>query len=1796
MALGKIKFNCTGLKKQGTVLVLTLLIVTLMTAATLGAAINSYSIIGNAASYNDARVAREAALAGVSDLSKKLAGDPSFDQTMLINFDTGNQASTDSKKAPYIKYYSFTPEEKIKTISRCTNVAVISAWDAAAGSYVQPNDIFTTIGSAMSSSTILKDNGFKDFVNPLAPIDPSTGKVYAKNKIEYWQVLMGGPLDQGNVGVTNTGGVKYSGLFSNPGYLKYDLLILSLPEDSLVLDGQERTNLEDWITGNVDRVGGKLMIDANSDLPNPTEGIINPPFIGDTNYQFKWGPIEKNMDPNTKAIINDELNLSGGKRNDLWVMKNAYNPSDNTPSNVINWEKASVVANGSTQKISGDYYVRQLYKKTTPTVLTFPASELAYDVNIAKSLDTAFMGPDTKVYLKYGQASSFGIGDRVAFLKVMAKYNYYLQLDSHPWPDPLYTTGQEYWKSNFYNFNITVDGVITSIDTAGNFFTVDPDSLYFSQPVHNGGAREVCGKADIIHIIDGTGLTTKPLIFIPDKFDFGGTLEGDRMNFGYGVNFVNFQYDEYFQSHGYSVYVLPKTITGQKEYNKYDLNGNYDISKIKSIWSGGTAVEILPGANQPVPVANISGYTIGSIVQLEPDDINLEPLWGRVNSIDYGPGAAGTMHVDLNFGPTPRSGHGMVYDESENIAYLYGGKDISNRALNGNMAANETYLNRDLRPADDSDDNPLTAIIFNMGVNKKNDLWELSLSGGIPQTWKLIKPANTNINRPLPRSEALVSYSRDNKNLVVAGGNLGNVGDSGMTSIGSTADVWRIDPTIASPQWNLVIDRPVIDVLADGDYLQEVFSHKSINSSSAVNPTTDYWIEPNITPKTTLPANEIHEVTLSMRSSVYAPHGAVGDEVYPDGLTVGDIIRVYGPKDGSGGDTEYVDLKGKISKITRFPDGTDVGFGTYRYQLHFDQPLAGRNTESVADTRRLTLQLSNATTVTPGCDEMTNSANPLGNGNRCLAPGDVATYYGNSPNLEQTDSYDEVYWGRVSEVGVIAGQPVKSIRQLYEGPNYMSNPQGYYVFSEDTLYVFGGYSHMKIQKPSWRLTGVTTASPTWHFLKPKGVSSNVNFNMYHLGGSIQNEAVLVPEGRMNNSVPNDTVKVLKVAQGTIRGIALGMEYLVGPVDDQGTQNQRMKGTVKKIFYDASCFSTNPPGSRGCQKIEFENNLILGGTSEVLANNGLTMFSVNLGSYNSEVLSTSITKDLITDAPATLQLDDSQARGLYAGKQITLGPIISGNNKLFIATVDNIESIADNDHRILLRYQPSYSLTSGDLFTSNGSNKMFVLNTDTSDQSFISWVGEVSQLAGLPDNWRVDWRYVKVDSDPKVDTDPSKKPRTRTAGSLNYASIAGEDFLYLWGGSSSGASLSNKNFLWKLNAKTDGTQQTWELFKNNPDDKLGLDRPISTSGSQSISIDQTAGNLLFYSGDYSYAYERSDQNPKVDLADIPPIGSPPPNEYGFDVWSNSPGNTDGSSVEFSHPIFASLYDRNGLYPIFRLNSARLRDVLKIGEPGYVTGGYMGYGLNAYAITDLGLKFDVLATYPCQSKPGWKLRKLPYYNEDNEKVETRTDHDGNARQVCDLANMAVASVDDKGGFLFISSRSLAGASGLSSQIEYLDLMNSAFSKGVPPGYDPDDSSTWGDGDYWKEWLNGLAIKRGFGNALIDDLVEITIDIDDLASPFNKYWEQEFHYYKPPSPPWTVWYATPNNLATQQFIRQYHPGTLDYVRNAVFYLNLIAYTQSLNKMKVTGYYGGISRAFIVSYLPTGTITSVVEVPAEE
>ncbi len=1800
-------------RHKGSVLVLTLLIVTLMASAALSAAVSSYSIIGNASSYNDADVAKQAAMAGVADLTSRLKttsykADP---KTVLVNFDksTGDSGkeivnpSTNEKKAPYIKYYSFTPQEKIKTISRCTKVAVVNAYDYATSNYIGPNDIFTTLGNSMDKSNILRNNGFKAFNNPLTPKNAVDGSnKYDPSDVNYWSVYMGGPLDQGTIQANGTswtnnkdGNSMYQGLFSVKDYLQYDLIIMSLPDwGFLTLDDKSRENLEDWI-----RAGGKLMIDSMGQ----TLGINNGPFSDDVdgdedaNFKFQWDAVEKNTTDTTKPTTGSFYSLSG-MNNDTWVMKNAYNNYYGEVGNPtdLQWEKKSPTVT-TAQSITGAYRVRELYKDY-PVTTTYPPSSVSYDGDGSKSLDTAFI-ESGKLYIKYGMASQYGLGERISIMTINRKYN------------DLTFPSYEYYK-NYYYYNTTVTGKILSIDLTENSITFDTNSFMCYTPNHkndvaNGNIGEGDGRfydCDSNSSIDSFFTrwnTNDYTLNWPYK-------DGEYQNFGNMPQIYHLtDDDDYFTKKSVS-----SDCYGYDASNDYTTMTNNDTSsKFDCVWGTGTAtVNPVPGDNNSIFVDDIGGYTVGSIVQIEPStEGGFEPVWGKVTGIDY---IAKTLTVDMKTGPTPRANHGLVTDENTKKVYLFGGSDISNRFANGHLDSQ----------ASTSLSDGTSSIKLNIANYVRNDLWVYNM---VANTWELITPTNTLDTRPFPRSSALVTYDSNSNKLIVVGGSTGGYDDSAVTQVGRLADVWKINVDV-NPAWSQVIDREIINQnsIEIGTYKSEVYARPSFRNDYYTGKYSwTYWVEPVLT------SGDITSVIL---------HTNTNTNSYPSGITVGDTVKInsYDDTTSSTPDTDIVNLTGTISRITK--DLVDLT----KYTLYFDTPMVGAHTDPRLDRG---LQIS----IVSYCNTVTTGQPQFGGVGTCTSPGQTVMYYGgNNVQVGNRDDYkDRMYWGKIAAVNQNTTTKLteKSFTQLYNGPFFMYNPGGYYDAVVDKLYVSGGYGfggsgYAANKEALWVLENALNGNltnRTWRLVNPKAVSDKDykvfqdKYIPYDYSYSYNNftspRAVFQnTTAGDNGSITSGDVTSLKLKSGEASNIAIGARYYVYPVDVLHASG-KLWGVVKDIRKDGlfTWVDFNDPLKIEDMPVDYPGSNIVpnDGAPPVngvyLRNDSSYRIDQSsnpiLGSF--DVVNSMTTSFDISGTPSTIQINADQTIGMYIGKTLTMQSYSgnTGEHKLMSAVVSDLDYEAATDmYTVSFRYMSSFGQWTnyGNLSLIHNGSTLYKATSDNGNMRL--WSGVIDTVSTSSNYNTVEWKYIDTDN-------AVKRPSYRYSGTLYYDSSTNK--IGLWGGD------SNFNYLWKINPTV--ASPAWdEPIKNNPDDVIGTDRPF---GLGYVTGTQSGDNLVYFSGYYTLAYPKEDRNYDTKITDLEL--SPGASE---NVWSGSTGtdivSTDKSTVQFKHTLLSSLYDRYPLIQgndIFAMDKTNQQDVLKLGYSGY-------------ALTDLGPKFDVIATFPCDTSyqpPAVGKNMILPWNEDTMQIvpDKKDPKDGTTHKVCKSANMAMASIGDNGGYLFLSSRALSLYYSMADQIDKLDIMNYAFQqqktdtsrKNVYTNYSDDNYNTGLVSD-WKDWLNMLASWADpvkYYNGAVASPIDIKstggdVAIDLPASAFYKYWDEQFHYYRwyddtdktyyyyhNINGEWKklknseigatdanryIMYKEPKDLA-YNFLYTYKPGTFDVMRNAVFYINMIAYSQALDKVKVTGYYGGVARAFLVSYLPSsGSILSVEEVPAEE
>lgn len=1831
------------IKHKGSVLVITLLLVTLMSAAALSAAVNSYSIISNAGSYNDADVAKQAAMAGVADLTDRLK-DSSYKsnpETMLINFDSGspvtipaNKELSDVKKAPYVKYYSFTPQEKIKTISRCTKVAVVAAYDAVAAGYSYPGDIFTTLGDSMSKSDILKKNGFKAFQNPNAYINPKTGEPFTSDTVDYWTVLMGGPLDQGSLvydpifktwkfdtsGISNPDHIK--GLFSNPDYLQYDLIVLSLPDwGMLTLDDSTRENLENWI-----RLGGKMMIDSVYEGGGITFGIKNAPFSdgnntvadNDRDLNFQWDMFEKKNNTNTQTTT-ENFWVMGGSNDQTWVMKNAYNGTASS----IDWQKKPTPTITSAQQISGDYRVREITKNMSPVAVTYPPSGQMYEkenfVNPNIWIDKSFAS--NQVFLKYGNATEYAVGDRVQFMRIEHKEDASLYFPNAQYNSPQYF--QNYWM-----YDTDVSGVIDGIDKTTNSIHFDSDRYMCSTPnVLVGGKyyqwRDKTPRADNLECTHSFIVNN----LINDTTNY--TVNGRGSNFyGFGISIMllsDQEQDNYFTQRAVSVYSDPwswPAYTPSNMLNDFDFAqgnmGSWDSANnhLNNLWATGKTDPVVP-VIQPgkmwVPVSNsssVNGYAVGSIVLIEPEDSLKEQLWGKVTDIDY---TGKRLEIDLHSGPTPRTGHGLVTDQSGNLV-LFGGYDTSNRFANSHfdyMAKYGSWSGND-------------GITTNISNQAQSDIWKYHVG---TNTWEQIKTNTSLANRPMPRKDALARYSNSGKKLIVAGGTSGQGDDSAITQVARYADVWSFDMDSSSPtylSWNKIKDRETVDqdsanpggIKSLGEYYSEIYARPYFNTDwdSFNNPTWRYYVEP-IDPATV----DVTELILKTYTDT---------SEYPLGLTVGDIVYVYS-KDDSTSSPLYKDVN--LAKLTGMITGIEKT-APNTYKLKFSTPMSGAHTDDRMD-RSYGIQ------VNKYCDQIVNQEPSIRvKQARCMSPEQIVMYYGAETDPAKSsdmDYEDQVYWGKVNITRDVMGGQEKSFKQLYRGPFFMYNPGGYYDDVNDQLVIFGGYNYMQGQQPVWKLDHAlgVAGTPTWHFVQPTGITGK-DYKLYQDNGRTSNGTSVFDTSGVTNasadgSIVDGQIQSVRVKHGGANNIQIGSRYYVVPKNPLITTGKlwSVVKSITKVGTDTNINFTGPLTTAG---IKASDN-----PGDIPANDGLSLvldweYDLFSPKTSYDLTAGQISLFSITDSPKQFTTSDyDQVVGLYIGKKVTLQTEDGSNvpeNRILSATIDDLD-YAGGVYTVIFRYMSGFGQWDdwGNMVTANGSD-IYRITSDSNNVRV--WKGSVSGN-------KITWRYVNTDSQ-------ARRPAYRRSGVLFWD--GSNNKLGMWGGG------SQYNFLWKISpdtSKYNTNYVAWDdPIMNKSDDDIGTQRPFGLDGSRPSVIangDGTNG-LAFFSGSYDYAYERQDRYYDTltsgsiiqDTTDPDQVAAISMTLWSNTVYNGIPPNgkwdemsTDGSAIQFEHTLFSSLYDR---FPnisgnkIFKLDSDLLQDILRLGQGGF-------------AMTDLGAKYDVLSTYPCNTWGNTDVngKIMVPYNEDNSKIELRNDVKiaTYKHQVCKLVNMAMADVGDNGGFLFLSSRSLYYNVALSDQISKLDIMSYAINdvSSTPDQIDYswskyNDSSHQSDLiSHWNVWLNKLAhnTKPYYSSlpSFQSDNGDDTISITDSGSAFYKLWENEYHYYrwqdsdgtfyyytKPSSPngQWQqikspvpaesdriVMYKVPEDLAKID-LYSYHPGTFDSMRNAVFYINMIAYSQALDKVKVTGYYGGVTRAFLVSYKPNGSIISIEEVPAEE
>lgn len=521
-------------RRKGSVLVLTLLIVTLMSSATMSAAVTSYQIIGNANSYNNSMAARETALAGVSDYLNRLEDEEIVDKSMLFNFD---EVSTEAvavdeevasyKKKPYARYYSFTPEQKLTNIGRCTKAAIISPWDTTTATYLAPANprIFININSKIAASNYLKQ-----ISNPLTEKKADGSNLYTVGDEGFWIVKMGGPMDQADVG--STAWLSYpkefidkmfTGLFSNPGYLSYDLLYLPLPQNRILeLDDETRVNLEKWILE-----GGRLWIDNTG-----MSALRNAPFSKDgpigtqenenfKKYKFNWDYLDTWDSNNVKANypMTGTENPANILKDDSWVTDNAYNfQNDGT----VNWKKAQLF----NTKINKDFQVRVIRPKSVKFI-SYPGTD--YEVNDAiKAADNA--KTNNKLYMRYGDLSTMQVGQKLWFY------------DSVP------------ISSGYYGFSST----IKFINRSDNYLVLDNYNL--------------CKRSK----------TTTGCTVVPDNNIVSSVLKKTTGLIGsYDSDFSPVYEETFYNTSGYSTFGFP---------------ANTNILKVNDVRSltVGSAIEVLP--------------------------------------------------------------------------------------------------------------------------------------------------------------------------------------------------------------------------------------------------------------------------------------------------------------------------------------------------------------------------------------------------------------------------------------------------------------------------------------------------------------------------------------------------------------------------------------------------------------------------------------------------------------------------------------------------------------------------------------------------------------------------------------------------------------------------------------------------------------------------------------------------------------------------------------------------------------------------------------------------------------------------------------------------------------------------------------------------------------------------------------------------------------------------------------------------------------------------------------------------
>jgi len=204
----------------GSALLLTVMIIGVLSATTLGTIATRFDQLLSTSAINDSAVAKLAADSGLAKLRQQLAVgsrvDPiGYDLTKTTNPETPLTSTLNYRPNP--RSSAFTLEKAATTLPRCLAVAVLSPWlntgqyvfqsnstsnpamifhyanivnNTLVGTIPGKNDIGSNLTPTEKQLPISQLTGMGNFYNPFAPAGSKP------EQADYWTVKVGGPQDQ----------------------------------------------------------------------------------------------------------------------------------------------------------------------------------------------------------------------------------------------------------------------------------------------------------------------------------------------------------------------------------------------------------------------------------------------------------------------------------------------------------------------------------------------------------------------------------------------------------------------------------------------------------------------------------------------------------------------------------------------------------------------------------------------------------------------------------------------------------------------------------------------------------------------------------------------------------------------------------------------------------------------------------------------------------------------------------------------------------------------------------------------------------------------------------------------------------------------------------------------------------------------------------------------------------------------------------------------------------------------------------------------------------------------------------------------------------------------------------------------------------------------------------------------------------------------------------------------------------------------------------------------------------------